>query len=371
VTQNIDMRFRDKVESNPVNIRFRDISGPCVLTGFRSIKGTAAFAITLSKDGFSHSVAISPSGSRVSEDTDLVNIVSVAPNTDVSVSRVDSIYLVYVYGTHEAVASYIVVPGQAGTSVPGANPNPLTHLLLGYIHVPPNSVDLVFNECFEPVKYGFSKLNVAGESRFYETVVFDKPVTFNGLVTFEDGTSSGGGSGGGGGPSSAIARMQNPIIAAVGQTQFNLPSKYTPGTNSLFVFVDWVLQSPDIYLELNDTTISFYEALKGGEKVWAFWFQSLTLYQVAPHNHDDLYYTKQQIDTKSIHYFQDFMAGITGRILVHDIGNAAGYVILGITPTTRSTDVGDISVDKRANDIIVYNTGSYTGAFELSYILKT
>jgi hypothetical protein len=370
VTQSIDIRFRDKVESNPVNTRFRDISGPCVLSGFRLIKGTTAFAISLSKDGFANSIAISPSGSRVSEDADLINILTVAPNTDTSITRVDSIYLVYVYGTNESVANYIVVPGQAGTSVPGVNPNPLTSLLLGYIHVPPNSVDLVFAECFDPIPYGFSLLEVAGPAKFHGTAVFDKPVTFSGLVTFEDGTTANGGTGGSAG-SSAVARMANPIAATLGQTQVMLPSKYTPNTNSIFVFVDWVLQSPNIYLELNETTISFYEPLKGGEQIYAYWFQQLTLYEVAPHNHDDRYYTKAQEDAKAIHYFEDYMAGITGRTLTHNIGNAANYVILGIVPTTRSTDVGNISVDQRANDIIVYNTGSYVGPFTLSYIMKT
>lgn len=371
MTQSIDIRFRDKVESNPVNTRFRDISGPCVLSGFRLIKGTTAFAISLSKDGFANSIAISPSGSRVSEDTDLINILTVAPNTDTSITRLDSIYLVYVYGTNESVASYIVVPGQTGTAVPGANPNPLTSLLLGYIHVPPNSVDLVFTECFDPVPYGFSALAVAGASAFHGPATFDKPVTFSSSVTFEDGTTTGGGSGGGGGTLAAVGRMPNPVEATLGQTQVVMPSKYTMGTNSMFVYVDWVLQTPNIYLELNDTTISFYEPLKGGEQIWAFWFQDLTLYQVAPHNHDDRYYTKAQEDAKAIHYFQDYMAGLTGRTLTHNIGNAANYVILGIVPTTRSTDVGDISVDQRTNDIIVYNTGSYVGTFTLSYILKT
>jgi hypothetical protein len=371
VTQNIDMRFRDKVESSPINTRFRDVTGACVLTGFRFIKGSSAFTVTLSKDGYAYSAAIAAGGSRISEDTDLINVVTVTPNTDPTIARADSIYLVYVYGTNEAVASYIVVPGITGSSVPAANPNPLTHLLLGYIHVPPNSIDLVFAECFDHIPYGFSKLQVAGPSYFHETAVFDKPVTFNSLVTFEDGTSTGGGSGGGGGTPAAIARLPFPFIATVGQTEVTLPSKYTLGTNSLFVYVDWVLQSPEIYFELNDTKFVFYEALKGGESIWAFWFQQLTLYEVAPHNHDDRYYTRTQMDEKAIHYYSDFMAGVTGRIVVHNFGGAANYVVISVIPTTRALDVGAVSVEKRADDIIVYNTGTYTGAFEVTLLPKT
>jgi hypothetical protein len=369
VTQTIDVRYRDKVESSPLNTRFSDITGPCVLAGFRFVKGPSAFTVNLSRDGFLNSIAITPSGARVMESTDLISAITVTANPDAVNARKDGIYLLYIYGTNEAVATYVVVPGQQGTTTPNPNPNPLTYLLLGYINVPPNNVDLVFPECFAHIPYGFAKLDVSGPAHYHGPAVFDQPVIFNALVTFENGSTDGG-SGGGGGTPTALVRLPYPMIATIGQTSFTLPSAYTPATNSLFVFVDWVLQSPDMYLEQNATTFVFYDALKGGEAVYAFWFKNLTVYEVAPHNHDDRYYTKTQEDAKAVRYFQDNMAGPTGRTLTHNLGTL-NYVILGIVPTTRSLAVGDISVDKNINTIVVYNAGSYTGAFDLSYIVKT
>jgi hypothetical protein len=362
VAQFIDLRYKSKVESDPLNKRFKDITGPCVLYGFRFQKGTAAFKVSLIKSGYDVSAAISPSGAKVEEDADLIDALTIDPNPDPAVTRIDSIYMIYEYGTHTAVATYIVVPGNAGTGNAAPNPNPLTHTLLGYINVMPNSVDLKDPDSFNPLAYGLNQLEVSGPSFFHGPVVFDKPVTFS------DGTVGGGTPGGTG--SARVVRLPVAMVATTGQKQVTLPQKYTVGSNAIFFFVDWVPQSPDVYFEVNNTTIEFHDAFKGGELLWAYWFQDLNLYTLPPHDHNDLYYQKSEIDQRRMRYFQDTMNGPTGRTLTHNLGNQ-NYVIAAITPTSRTTDVGQISVERRDNDMIVYNSGGYRGSFDLTYFVKT
>lgn len=366
MTQKVDMGFKDKVESAPVNTRLLDIAGgSCVLRGFRLVKGDAPFTVTLSRGNFTTSAAITPSGARVTEDTDLTNVLSVSFNSDPSQIRIDSIYLVYTYGTENATASYAVVEGIVGSNAPAPNPNVLTHTLLGYVNVPPNSVDLLTSS-FTSVPYGFAKLDVAGESNFHGPAIFEEPVTFLDTATFSDGSTGGSGGAGATGEASMMDRLANPIIATPGMTDVTLPSEYTPATKTLFVFVDWVLQPPTVYLEVDSTHFRFYDALKGGEKVWAFWIQNINLFTMVPHDHDDRYYTKQEIADRGMKVFQSTFNGTDGRVLTHNLGTL-GYVVCPPTPTTLTTNVGDISVTKDLNEIRVYNSGTYRGTFDLVY----
>lgn len=58
------------------------------------------------------------------------------------------------------------------------------------------------------------------------------------------------------------------IIATAGQTVFNLANTYTPGTNSLTVFVDGVNQYyPGAYVETNGNTVTFTSGLHEGAEV--------------------------------------------------------------------------------------------------------
>jgi hypothetical protein len=45
-------------------------------------------------------------------------------------------------------------------------------------------------------------------------------------------------------------------------------------------------------------------------------------------------------------------------------------VITSIVPTDKAADVGDLSVEKQADQMIVYNTGTYRGKFDISFYMK-
>lgn len=372
MTQNIAIQFRSRARSGPLNQRFLDVTGPCVLMGYRLQKGTTNFTINLIKDGFLTSAAVTPSGARIEETEDLIDVITITPNSHASIPRKDSIYLVYEYGTTEATATYAVVPGNQGSTTAAPIPNVMTHLLLGYVTVPAGNNPLILESVWS-VPYGFSHLDVAGPSHLFGPSTFEADVTFKGNVIFEGGTTGGGGGGGGGTTTqpSRFNRFANPVIATANQKRFYLPTgaTYTLGANALFVYVDWVLQPSGMYLEVDSTSFEFYQELSGGEEVFAYWVEDISLYQAAPHNHDDRYYTKSQTDSRAIRWVQDTFAGSTGRTINHTVGST-DFVILGITPTSWTTDVGDISVSKTANTIVVYNTGTYRGSFDLSYILK-
>lgn len=361
MAQYIDIQFQEKATSQALNQRFLDITGPSILTGFRLTKGTADFTISLVRGGFNSSIAVTPSGAKVEETGDLFDILSVQPNISPSSVRVDSIYLRYSFGTFKAVGEYVVVEG---TTIPAENPNKLTHLLLGYVYVQPNN---------EPIKpsnlistpYGFSDLEVAGTSLFHGPVNFDKPVVFNSDVTFNGNTGTGGGSA----SPSFIERLKAPIIATEGQTDVTLPSTYTMNTQTLFVYKNGDLVPPSEWMEVTTSSFRFFTPLEEGDKVWAFWYKGINVYSIPTHNHDDLYYRKYEIANRSVRYATDYFAGPTGRSIKHHLGTD-NYIIVSVTPIEKTSDVGTISTEKRANEILVYNTGSYRGRFDICYVLK-
>lgn len=53
----------------------------------------------------------------------------------------------------------------------------------------------------------------------------------------------------------------------------------------------------------------------------------------------------------------------TGRTLTHDYGHTNYQVIINPTANTGS-NLGDVWFSKSANTVVVYNTGSHTGAFD-------
>lgn len=364
MVQHIDIEFRERATSTPLNKRFRDITGPTVLSGYRLSLGTKDFFISLKRGTYASSVAIAPSGVRIEEDADLFDVISVEPNPlSDGQFRVDSVYLVYQFGSEGVPATYVVVKGVGGNPIPEPNPNPTTHLLLGYVTVPPQSAVPTAND-LTSVEIGIHTLEVAnsatfkGPATFKKEVIFDKPVRFlEGTIGAEDPNSS------------FIERLPATITAAPQQQEFTLPSSYLVGKNTLFVFKDWILQPPNLYFESSPTTFKFHEPLNGGEKIWAYWYRSLSFYTPEEHHHDALYYRKNEMNNRSLHHAEDYFAGNTGRVITHYLGTL-NYVVIPPVPTDQATDVGEISIEKRENEIVVYNTGTYRGKFDIAYYVK-
>ena len=364
MVQNIDTEFRERATSAPLNMRFRDITGPTVLSGYTLAIGSDDFSISLIRGDYLSSVAITPSGARVEETTDVLDAVLIDPNDlNEGNPRIDSIYLVYQFGTEGVPATYQVVPGMGGSATPAQNPNPNTHLLLGYVNVPPmgqapKQTDLV------SVDNGIHTLEVANSALFHGPASFEKEVVFHAPVKFMDRTT------GADDPNASfVEKLSYPIIAEPGQQEFTLPTPYTPKTNSLQVYKDWIPQPISVYDESSSTTFKFHEPLKGGEKIWATWFRNISFYRPENHNHDELYFRKNEVNNRSLHHIEDYFGGPSGRVLKHYLGTV-NYVVIPPVPTDKAADIGEISVEKRANEIVVFNTGTYRGKFDLAFYVK-
>lgn len=365
MTQYIDIQYREKATSTAINKRFRDITGPSVLSGFRLGLGSEPFSVSLLKSSYISSVAITPSGARIEEDQDLPDAVYIEPNDlNEGNPRIDSIYLVYQFGSEDAVASYTVVTGIGGNPAPSPNPNQNTHLLLGYVNVPPMGVAPTLAD-LTPVPIGLHTLEVAnsatfkGPATFKDEVVFERPVRFlDGTVGAEDPNSS------------FREQLTYPITATPGQQEFIVPSPgYSPKQNVLQVFVDWLPQPPSMYDENSPTTFKFHDPLNGGEKVWFTWFRNIALYTPEEHDHDELYFRKNEVNNRSLIHSEDYFGGPDGRVISHYLGTT-NYVVLNPTTTEKATDIGEITVEKRANEIVVYNSGTYRGKFDIAYYMK-
>lgn len=364
MTQYIDIEFRERATSTSLNKRFRDITGPTVISGFRLGIGSTDFSISLLRAPYLTSVAITPSGARIEEDQDIPDAVMVQSNDlNAGTPRVDSIYLYYQFGGQGVPASYVVVPGVGGSNLPSPNPNPNAYLLLGYVNVPPLGAAPQLTD-LTSVQLGMNTLEVANSSTFHGTATFEGDVIFNKAVTFLDGTQ------GAIDPNSSFFdQLPYPIIATPGQQEFTLPSTYVPNTKTLEVFKDWVPQPPSEFLEDSNTTFKFLDPLNGGEKIWARWSRNVALYTPADHNHDDLYYRKNEINSRSLHYTSDFFAGMNGRTIYHYLGTT-DYVVIPPVATDKESDIGDVSIEKTADTIIVYNTGTARSQFDLSYYME-
>lgn len=364
MAQNIDFMFNEELRSREMNRRFLDLTGPSVLKGFRLEKGSTGFSITLGRNGQTHSVAVTPSGAKVEEDTDLVDVVTLEANTaGAGLPRIDGIYLVYQHGQREARATYRVVKGENNNTLP-QNPNVNTHLLLGWVRLYPGLEPIAENEV-NSVPAGFSRFEAAGSSVFHGPAEFDKPVVFKGPVTFQDGTE--GGSGGGGSTASTYHdALPVAIVAAEGQADFALPSAYALGKNALFVYVDGLLVEKAKIVETSETTFRLTEPLRSGQKVNAYWYKSLATFTPQVHNHDERYYQKYEVANRSLRTVTDYFNGPIGRTVIHNL-NHKNYDVISVLPTEKTSSLGTVSVDIGTNDIKVYNDGSYRGKFTLSY----
>lgn len=365
MAQNIDFLFNERLTSAPMNKRFLDITGPGILRGFRLTKGSGGFNISLVRDGANDSCAVMPSGAKVEESTDLVDVLTLEANTATAgLPRIDGIYLVYQHGGRDAVATYAIVKGENNNTLP-ANPNPKTHLLLGWVQVYPRTAPLTESGIFTATK-GFARLEVAGDAWFHGEAEFDKPVTFKSQVTFENGTVGSG--------SNETARvyydvLPAPITASAGQTDFTLPSVYAVGKNALFVYIDGELLPMTRVIETSDTTFRLTNPLQGGEIVFCMWYKQLSAYTPAAHNHDERYYQKYEVTNRLLRTASDFFNGPNGRTVVHNLGHR-NYDVVSVVPLEKTSALGTVSVELYDNDIRVYNDGSYRGRFTLSYQVR-
>lgn len=364
MTQTIDIGFRERATSTSLNQRFRDITGPAVLSGYRLALGSEDFSISLVRYPYSASVAIHPSGARVMEDQDVLDATMVQPNDlNTGSPRVDSIYLNYQFGVQDAVATYVVVPGTGGSNQPTPNPNSQNYLLLGYVNVPPLGAPPQVTD-LTSVEIGFNTLEVANTATFHGAATFEEAVVFNKPVTFLDGTQ------GVLDPNTSFFdELPYPIVANPGDQTFTLSSTYEPNTNTIEVYKDWVIQPPTEYQQDSNTTIKFYDPMNGGEKIWMRWARNVALYTPEEHNHDDLYYRKNEINSMMPHFTNDFFAGMDGRTIYHYLGTT-NYIVTPPVPTDKEADVGDISIEKTADTIIVYNTGTARSQFDLTWYME-
>lgn len=356
MTQRINIRYQDEVKSRPINERFLDISKPSVLKGYNLKKGTGPFDITLSK-GFHHlSSCVTPSGAKVSETEDLINILKVRPNKE-DKPRKDAVYIKYEYGRFDAVATYLVVEGT--TDSDPINPNPSTHLLLGWIEVPPRQAPLNQNS-FRNVPKGIKIPELIGDTVFEGDIHFKGNVIVDGELDSSFGQDIQG---------TFIEKLPRVIRAEEGQTLIEVHKPYIMNSNSLFVYVNDILIMPNDILEMTPTTFRFSYPLKKGDRVWAFWFLKLQLIKTEEHDHDDRYYTKEELDKRFVIYDKGNFKGMKGEIIEHAL-EGLDYSVIGVIPTERATNIGDISVAKADDHIYVYNTGSYRGSFDIAYILN-
>lgn len=328
------------------------------------MKGTSSFSLTLSRNGFNESVAFTPSGAKVAENTDLIDVLTLEANTASSgLPRIDNIYLVYQPGTSTALASYVIVKGE-NNNVQPQNPNIRTHLLLGSVQVFPNNEPIAAN-MITTVAPGFSKLEVAGTAFFHGEAEFDKPVVFKQAVTFMDGTSGGGGST----ASTYYDVLPAPIITTEGQTDFTLPSSYSVGKNALFMFLDGLLIPNSNIIETSDTSFRLTNGTKGKQAVTGYWYKSLATFTPQSHNHDTDYYKKFEVANRLPKAVTDYFNGTNGRSIVHNLGHQ-NYDVVSIIPIGKTFSIGSISVEKGDNDFKVYNQGAVGDKFVATYIVR-
>ena len=356
MTQFIDIKYNDDVKSRPINERFLDITKSTVLKGFHILKGDGPFDLTLSRGHSKESAAITPSGAKVTETEDLDNVIQITPN-DTEAERVDAIYLKYEYGRRDSVATYVTVSADKEENV--INPNPSTHLLLGWINVPPRKAPLNENS-FRSVPKGIRIPNMVGDTVFDGNFIFKGDITIEGEINGSIGTDIQG---------TFIEKMLSPIKVERKDQTFTTHKPYIMGSNSLFVYLNGELLLPNDVLEMSPTTFKITKDLEVGDTVWAFWFLKIQLIKNEDHDHDDRYYTKDEINNRMVIYLKGNFKGMSGDILEHNL-NGLDYSVIGVTPVSKTTDVGYISVSKESERVVVYNSGSYRGPYDIGLILN-
>lgn len=347
--------YQDEVRSKPLNLRFLDLSKPSVLRGYHLRLGTTPFAISLTRGLSKESAAVTPSGVKITEPDDVVNAVEVTPNKS-DEARIDAVYLRYEYGEHDAVGTYEVVEGVSYDHP--INPNPSTHLLLGWVTVPEGGKPLT-DKSFREVPKGVRIPEIIGDTIVSGDFTIDGNVTITGDLDSNVDSDVG----------VTIERLSQPITNVEGKQDFTLPKPYIMNTNTLFLFVNDRLLMPGEYIETTPQTFKLAEPLKKGDRLWAYWFMRIKMVRPADHDHDDRYYTKEEIDKRMVIYDTGKFSGLTGTVIEHNL-NGMDYSVVGVTPTEKSTNVGYVSVTKSDDAIYVYNSGSYRGTFDIAYVLN-
>lgn len=357
MVQNIDIKYQDEVRSKPINQRFLDITSPGIIKGYDLELGTNPFMISLTRGIYNESSAITPSGVKVSETENLIDVLQIRPN-DTTEYRQDAVFLKYVFGRYENVAEYVVVEG-IGTRTP-INPNTGTHLLLGSVRVPPNRAAITQASLIQEKK-GVRIPRLAGPSNFEGDMIINGNLTVVGDLNSVIGGDI---------QATFIEKMPNIINVERNQTTFRTHKPYIMMSNSLFVYVNSRLLHPDEVVEIDPQNFGIVSPLKEGDKVWAFWFLKMQFIKTEAHDHDDLYYRKHEIDRMTVKSFKGKFNGNTGTVVPHTLGTD-NYSVVGVVATTKNSNLGIVSVVKQNDSVTVFNTGEYRGDFDISLKLDS
>lgn len=132
----VTFSYKAPLNSKDFNRRFGDIFGGSILSGFRLLKGTGLYSVSIDRNGASDSVALKFTGEMLIDDSDAIDAIRVSPNTGGS-DRYDVIYLVH--QPQSATFTYEIVQGVVGSSVQLLN-TPTLRIAIGHVRVRPNQV---------------------------------------------------------------------------------------------------------------------------------------------------------------------------------------------------------------------------------------
>lgn len=184
MSQNVFHHFNSPLVSQEVNTRFGDLVGGSIISGFRFAVGSTNHLLSLVKGSDASNVMATWSGVRVEETTDLIDAISLAPNTTAT-DRMDSIYMVYVHGLPILAATYVVIVGDA-LGNPATLANKTTYTLIGYVRVPANNAAIT-SDCYLPNITGLAIMEVAAQARFHDLVTVEKNMTVQGALFLPQG----------------------------------------------------------------------------------------------------------------------------------------------------------------------------------------
>lgn len=166
-------RHRNPLKSAEFNLRFSDSLGGSILSGFYFVQGTDILDITVTSLEDDKNLLITKTGVRIEETQDLVDILTLTPNT-YPVPRIDSIYAKYVHGDKESIVEYVVVEGLENGS-PSFAESENTHTLIGYIHLPKDAEDMSGVKYVYPER-GLLLTDVASSTNFKKGIKLPAPV---------------------------------------------------------------------------------------------------------------------------------------------------------------------------------------------------
>lgn len=116
----ISIEYGSLLKAADLNERFGDLFSTSILNGFRLHKGTSQFALSITRDNNNPSIMLTMDGVRLEETADLIDILTVQPNTN-ALDRYDVVYAVYLNETDNQTFSFLLTPG-----IPGQGPDYVT-----------------------------------------------------------------------------------------------------------------------------------------------------------------------------------------------------------------------------------------------------